>query len=101
MAISPRDELRIEALVVFAHFSEGWVWAERALDGSTRIDSSHKSFDNLREAILDFFEDESIDLQHPVDATDAHYSKPIQAAPDEWHIRKYAYGAPNPIQVVA
>lgn len=101
MAISPRNELVIESIVIFGRFPDGWVWAERSPDGSTEIDSADRSFESLAEAGVDFFRDRGIDLDEPVAADEAHYSCLIMAAEDEFHIRKYRYGAPNPIQAVA
>lgn len=100
MAISPRSELVINSIIVFGEFPSGWVWAERLPDGSAEIDSGHKSFPTLDEAIGDFLDDRNIDEMAPVDPAEAHYSKPIQSGTDEWHIRNYAHGAPDPIQVV-
>jgi len=97
MAFSPREELRIDSLVVFAHFEGGWVWAERSLDGSTVLYSATKSFDSLAEAVEDFLRDVGVDLRAAPE--DAHYSELHQAAEDEWHIRKYVYGAPDPLRV--
>lgn len=100
MAISPRNELVIESVVIFGHFPDGWVWAERSPDGSTEIDSADRSFTSLSEAGVDFFNDRGINLDTPVAAEEARYSCLIMAADDEFHIRKYRYGAPDPIQVV-
>lgn len=100
MAISPRSELVIETIVVFGHFPDGWVWDEITPDSGSVSDSSHKSFSNVDEAIADYFEDEGIDLTKPVAPEDAHYGKPVQSGADEVHIRRYKYGAPDPIQAV-
>jgi hypothetical protein len=100
MATSPRNELVIESLVVFGRFPGGWVWAERTPDGSTEIDSGDRFFGGLDESVTDFLDDRCIRPYEPVDAADAHYSELIQSGDDEWHIRKYKYGAPDPIQAV-
>ena len=100
MATSPRNELVIESVVVFGKFPEGWVWAERTPDGATEIDSSDRGFDSLEAALLDFYE--AYDLPAAVgDPADAHFSKPIEVGEDEVHIRRYKYGAPDPVQAVA
>lgn len=100
MAISPRNELVIESLVVFGRFPGGCVWAERTPDGNTVIDSGTRSFNTLDEALDDFLTDRGIDINVPVPASEAHYSAPIRSGDDEFHIRKYKYGAPNPFQAV-
>lgn len=99
MATSPRNELVIESLVVFGKFPEGWVWAERTPDGSSEIDSGDRGFSTLDEAQLDFFEAHRIDASVD-DPAKAHYSQPIEVSDDEVHIRRYKYGAPDPIQAV-
>jgi hypothetical protein len=106
MATSPREELVITAVVVFGRFTGGWVWAEQAPDGSADFDSGHKSFKTVEEAMVDFFEKRDVDLGQVVDPADAHYSGLIRVTPkkftvEEYHIRKYKYGAPNPLQTVA
>lgn len=100
MATSPREELVITDIVVFGRFPEGWVWSQRNAQGDIVTDSSHKGFAELSEAIADFFEDEAVDLGETVEATKAHYSKPIHVGADEVHIRKYLHGAPDPLQAV-
>lgn len=100
MATSPREELVITALVVFGKFDGGWVWAEQEPNSAVVMDSGEKSFSSLREAVDDFFADESVDLGVAVDASDAHYSKLIHVSETEVHIRKYRFGAPDPIQAV-
>jgi hypothetical protein len=102
MAISPREELRIESLVVFAKFDDGWVWAERTPDGATELDSGERYFNKLAFAVEDFFNDRGVDVFVRVeDPSEAHYSSLIRVSDDEYHIRKYAYGAPDPFQMVA
>lgn len=98
MATSPRNELVIESLVVFGHFDDGWVWAERTPDGSVVLDSSEKSFEDMWDAVADFLNDRGINTDMPVFEGEAHYSKVIPVGEDEAHIRKYKYGAPDPIQ---
>lgn len=100
MAVSPRNELVIESVVVFGKFAGGWVWAERTPDGSAEIDSAERSFLDLNDAIEDFFADRGIDLDTKVDAWDAHYARAIRSGEDEYHIRKYKHGAPDPLQAV-
>lgn len=100
MATSPREELVIESIIIFGKFPAGWVWAERLPDGSAELDSGHKDFGGLNEAIADFLDDRGIDVNTPVYPADAHYSAPIKSGEDEYHIRHYKHGAPNPIQVV-
>lgn len=101
MAFSPRNELVIESVVVFAHFPEGWVWAERAPDGSVELDSGERAFADYNEAINDFLEDRGIDPDKPVPAEEAHYEMVIPVGENEIHVRKYRYGAPKPLQVVS
>ena len=100
MATSPREELVIVSLIIFGKFPEGWVWAERSPDGSAELDSGHKSFATMEGAIEDFFEDRNLDITVPVDPAHAHYSEAVQSGEDEYHIRNYRHGAPNPIQEV-
>jgi hypothetical protein len=99
MATSPRNELVIEALVVFGKFPEGWVWSERLPDGSAETDSSDRGFASLDAAVTDFFETHETPSEVP-DAALAHYSTPIEVGEDEVHIRRYKHGAPDPIQAV-
>jgi hypothetical protein len=99
MATSPRNELVIESVTVFGRFPDGFVWAEHTNTADGPIaDSGHKAFATLAEAVTDFFEDRGIDLSEPVDPEDAHYSLPVPSGDDEHHIRRYRYGAPEPIQ---
>ena len=100
MATSPREELVIESVIIFGQFHSGWVWADRLPDGSAEIDSGHKSFDTLDDAVADFLDDRDIDLTVHVEPAEAHYSKLIRSGADEYHIRNYAHGAPDPIQAV-
>lgn len=100
MATSPRNELVIDSLVTFAQFDGGWVWSENTPDASVVIDSSHKTFDALQDAVGDYFEDQGIDLSESVDPAEAHYSKQIRVSDNEFQIRKYKFGAPDPIQAV-
>jgi hypothetical protein len=103
MATSPREELVIDSLVVFGKFDGGWVWAEQLPDSNVVTDSGHKAFDSIDEAVADFLDDEQLDIHQEVDPTEAHYSELIPVGPEphsEYHIRKYKYGAPNPMQRV-
>lgn len=98
MATSPRNELVIESVTVIGRFPDGYVWAETNPTAGTVTDSGHRAFDTLGEAVTDFFEDKGIDLSAPVAPEEAHYSLPIPSGEDEHHIRRYKYGAPEPIQ---
>lgn len=105
MAISPRSELVIETLVVFGRFGKQWVWDEITPDSGSVNDSGHGTFDSIDDAVADFFADEGVDLTKPVAPEDAHWSKPVLITPtdlqaEEYHIRRYKYGAPDPIQAV-
>lgn len=104
MATSPREELVITSIVVFGRFEGGWVWDEINSDSSSVTDSGHKAFGGINEAVADFLDDRGIDITKAVDPADAHYSDLIKITPDdlpaeEYHIRKYKYGAPDPLQV--
>lgn len=101
MATSPRSELVIESVTVFGHFPDGYVWAETNPTAGTVIDSGHRAFATLDEAIADYFEDQGVDLDVAVAPADAHWSKPIASGDDEHHVRRYKFGAPDPIQKVA
>lgn len=105
MATSPRYEIAIEAIVVFGKFDGGWVWAEQKPDGSVENDSGSRVFADAHQAVFDYFEKQGVDLKVPVLSTEAHWSKLVRITPEdkpieEYHIRKYAYGAPDPIQAV-
>lgn len=100
MATSPREELVISALVVFGKFGDGWVWAEQEPNSAVVVDSGEKSFATLEEAVADFLVDEGIDKDAAVAPEDAHYSKLIHVSDSEAHIRKYRFGAPDPLQAV-
>ena len=100
MATSPRSELVIESVTVFAAFPDGWVWSEMSPDSGIITDSATRSFSTVDDAIADFFADKGVDLSVAVDPTEAHYSRPIAAGVEEYHVRRYAFGAPDPMQKV-
>lgn len=99
MAISPREELRITEVIAFREDSTGlWYWDRDALDGiDTQEGPGHHS---LRSSVMEFLKingfNSSVYAQHP---EAAHYSKLVKSSPREYHLRKYAFGAPDPFDM--
>lgn len=94
MATSPRNELKIVTITDFREGPPGvWRWSRRLPSGE--IDTSTAGAGSLDEAIRDFFARVHYDPAIE-DVTLKHFSKPYQANPQLWHIREYAWGAPEP-----
>lgn len=100
MATSPRTELVIESVTTFAKLGDAWVWSESDCASSTVSDSGHGAFYVLDDAVRDFFEDKGIDFATTMPAEDAHYSELHKVTDDQYEIRKYKFGAPDPMQAV-
>lgn len=104
MATSPREELVIESIITFAKFDTGWVWSETDCASNTLGDSGHGSFKVLDDAVADFLEDRGLSFSSkPIKPEDAHYSElhKVDGTEDQYEIRKYRHGAPDPIQAVS
>jgi hypothetical protein len=101
MATSPRSELRIVTVTEFTGDGAGaWQFATRSADGKEVMVGNAPS---LADAVHVFFEAVGYDpMIVDTDDTKAHYSQliPIEDAATgqviEYHIREYAYGAPDP-----
>lgn len=96
MALSPREELRITEVIAFREDSTGlWYWDLDALDGIEKQDGP--GYHSLRDAVLDFAKmngyHSKVYAKHP---EAAHLSKIVEVTPREYHMRKYAFGAPDP-----
>jgi hypothetical protein len=95
MATSPRNELRIVSITDFTRTDSRhqWYWHTQSPNGKIVGDSS-EGYKRLTAAVTGFFAQQGID---PTDATlSSPYSKLVKVNDDEYHIRKYAYGAPDP-----
>lgn len=102
MATSPRDELRILTVTEFERSIHDnlWYWSTKAANGEIVGDSS-EGYHNLRDAVNGFFAQQGYDPSLERDPAEQHYSKLVEiTAGCEYHIRKYAYGAPDPYEVV-
>lgn len=101
MATSPSDELRIVAITDFTRSGEDgqWYWHTQSPNGDIIGDGS-QGYDRLNKAVNGFFAQQGVD---PVELRSLppekqHYSKMIKVTNSVWHIRKYAYGAPEPYE---
>ena len=93
MATSPRSELRLIGLVVFACLGNGWVWAKQGPHAEVILDCAGRTFSSLKDAMADFM------VYRDLSEAQHHYSKLVKVSDDEYHIRKYAYGAPDPFDM--
>lgn len=100
MVTSPRSELLIRTVTEFTLDGQGfWSWETQLPDGKTVLCDEDLA-DSLEEAVADFFEAVGYDPAIVnTDPTKAHYSAPIMVSPSVYHIREYAYGAPEPYPV--
>lgn len=99
MVESPRNELRIVAITEFTrglrteHKDTDWYWHTQSPNGKI-VGDSGEGYRNFADAVSGFFTQQGID---PSDATlSSSYSKLVKVSDNEYHIRKYAYGAPDP-----
>lgn len=99
MATSPRSELVIHSITEFARLDGKWYWRT---DTAQEHDVAHGDtpFDSLQDAVVAFFKHEGVDPTVAVHPTEAHYSELQKSTEDSYHIRHYAFGAPDPIQKV-
>lgn len=100
MATSPREELRIVSVTEFTLDGQGfWDWCTRTVDGEVTLSCTQLA-DTFDQAVHDFFRAVNYDpAVLETDPTLAHYSQPVFIDPQEYHIREYAYGAPEPWRV--
>ena len=96
MATSPRSELRVVSITEFNQSPKDnqWYWTTLAANGEPVGDGA-QGYQELRKAVGGFFSQQGVDLK-TVAPEDNPYSKLIKINPIEFHIRKYAYGAPDP-----
>lgn len=104
MAVSPRSELRIVSITEFSHVGEGNTpgtpWEFEQQDVNCEVILKREGFDDLNQAVRAFFE--AIDYNPAIvieDDTAAHFSDLVHVGDERYHIREYAYGAPNPFPV--
>lgn len=100
MVTSPRNELLLRTVTEFTLDDAGfWNWQTLLPDGQVAAQADDLS-DSLEDAIKDFFAKVLYDPTIvETDDTKAHYSAPIMVGPRVYHIREYAYGAPEPFPV--
>lgn len=97
MATSPPSELRILNITEF-HLSDKdgqWYWHTETLNDETVGDGS-EGYLELRKAIAGFFAQQGFEPERVTDPSDQHYSKLYKISDSEYHIRRYALGAPDP-----
>lgn len=97
MATSPRSELRILTITEFSFSSNDgqWYWHTATPNGE-KVGDGGEGYKELRKAIHGFFAQQGFDPAAPLDDSDKQYSKLYQESERVYHIRKYAYGAPDP-----
>jgi uncharacterized protein YegP (UPF0339 family) len=102
MATSPRDELRIIAITEFRRSENDgqWYWTTKAANGEKVGSSAGEGYKELRKAVAGFFAQQGIEPStlHKLPPEWQHYSKLIKVTDHEHHIRRYAYGAPEPYE---
>lgn len=89
MVESPKNELRIVSITEFnrSRKDDQWYWTTKTPNGETVGDGS-EGYVELRKALAGF------DAQQG--GLSEHYSKLVKVSDREYHIRKYALGAPDP-----
>lgn len=96
MATSPSTELRILTITEF-HLSEKdnqWYWHTETLNDETVGDGGEGYFE-LRKAIQGFFAQQGFDPEVK-EPEQRHFSKLFRISDREYHMRRYAKGAPDP-----
>lgn len=101
MATSPRNELRIVSVTEFEQSEQNteWYWATKAANGEVVGGSMGEGYKELRKAVNGFFAQQGFDPAADLPPEQRHYSKLYKASETLYHIRKYAYGAPEPYDV--
>lgn len=96
MATSPRSELRILTITEFTLSDKDglWYWHTETMNDEIVGDGS-EGYLELRKAVNGFLAQQGFDslLEDP---SDLQYSKLYKISETEYHMRKYAYGAPDP-----
>lgn len=89
MVQSPPNELKIVAITEFtrSYKNDEWYWTTKSPNGDVVGDGS-EGYKELRKALAGF------DAQQG--GLSASYSKLVKVSDREYHIRKYALGAPDP-----
>lgn len=97
MAKSPREELRIVTVTEFTRDVNGvWSFERKEIDGT--VTERGGGFKSLTEAADALFEEVSYDPKIVEDdPTLAHFSAPVGEG-DQYDIREYVHGAPEPYQ---
>lgn len=95
MAVSPREELRIVAITEFERTGDGrWTWHTESrvpeFDGNDNV----TPVIGLQQALFAFFDAQDYNPS-VTDPERQYYSKLVQVG-SEFHLRRYAYGAPDP-----
>lgn len=100
MATSPRNEYVVTRLIEFARLEGKWFWR---MDNASEVGVAQDEYpyNTLDDAVAAFFAFEGVDPTKPVHPTEAHYSVLQKSTDDSYHIRRYKFGAPEPIQAVA
>lgn len=96
MATSPRSELRVVSVTEFklSYEDSQWYWTTNAANGEPVGDGA-QGYGELRKAVNGFFAQQGFDPNF-VAVDENPYSKLVKISDREYHIRKYAYGAPDP-----
>lgn len=99
MATSPSSELRVLSITEFelSPKDSQWYWTTKAANGEPVGDGA-EGYGELRKAVSGFFVAQGIRVEglKNLPENQQQYSKLVQVSPREFHIRKYAYGAPDP-----
>lgn len=96
MATSPRSELRILTLTEFrlSENDKQWYWNTKTPNGVT-VGDGGEGYNELRKAIGGFFAQQGFDVTTE-EPSQQQYSKLYKESATVYHIRKYAFGAPDP-----
>lgn len=96
MATSPPSELRILTITEFKLSEKDgqWYWHTETLNDET-VGDGGEGYIELRKAIGGFFAQQGYD-PFVEDPKEKHFSKLYRISDTEYHIRRYAFGAPDP-----
>lgn len=97
MAHSPRAEIRVANITEFyLGANDKWYWRTQSPNGEILGDGG-QGYKELRKAVHGFFKQQGYDPAAEREPQYQQYSKLYEADKGHfYHIRKYAYGAPEP-----
>ena len=90
MVESPRNELKIVSITEFVRSYEDdqWYWTTKAANNEPVSDGA-EGYGELRKALAGFAVSQGGELSES-------FSKLVKVNDREYHLRRYAYGAPDP-----